>query len=57
MFWVVVATDWAGSIVEVLADDDSLPGGEWRYRTIAETQDYDRALRIADQEPRRLDAD
>ncbi len=39
MFWVIVATDWAGSVVQVLEDDDELPGGEWRYRTVLRTPD------------------
>ena len=54
MFWVIVASDWAGSVVQVLGDDDSLPGGEWRYRTVLRTHDRDVALRVADQERRRI---
>jgi hypothetical protein len=57
VFWVIVASDWAGSIVSVLGDDDALPGGEWRYRLVAQARDYDRALRLADLERRRLNPD
>jgi hypothetical protein len=54
MYWVVVASDWSGSIVQVLGDEDSLPGGEWRDRTVLRTPDRDVALRVADQERRRI---
>ena len=54
MWWVIRATDWAASVVNVLSDDDELPGGEWRYRTVLRTPDRDVALRLADQERRRI---
>ena len=57
MYWVVVATDWSGSIVQVFGDDDTLPGGEWRYRLVTQTEDYERAQWLANQERRRLDPD
>jgi hypothetical protein len=43
MYWVVVVSDWAGSVVRVLGDDDTLPGGEWRYRLVTQTEEYERA--------------
>ena len=51
MYWVIVASDWAGSVVQVLRDDDELPACEGRrFRLIGQTEDEAVARRIMKRE-------
>ena len=45
---VVVGTDARGSFPFLLRPDDSLPGGESgiRWRLVAETDDFEQAIRV-----------
>ena len=39
MFWVVIGRDEFGEDPLLLSDEDALPGGAWRWRLVAQTDD------------------
>jgi hypothetical protein len=47
-FTIVIDTDEAGSFPMLLCDEDALPGGDTRWRLVAQTDDYAEAVGVVD---------
>jgi hypothetical protein len=48
MFTIVIGTDGAGEFPMLLREEDVLPGGDTRWRRVAQTDDYAEAVGVVD---------